>query len=82
MITSDLLFSFVWQWTDSFHPRLFLTSDKVLSGRLGRLADRLSEWLALPYGTGATVPVGYTQMIIITGLLRYLVPVILLYLFA
>jgi multiple sugar transport system permease protein len=86
MITSCFLFSFVWQWTDSFYSTLFLTRTKMLSSGLGGLADRLREWWALSQGTngsaGSFPPVGYTQAIIATGMLMALVPVILLYLVA
>ncbi|GHU71275.1 transporter [Spirochaetia bacterium] len=86
MITSCFLFSFVWQWTDSFYSTLFLTRVKMLSSGMGGLADRLREWWAVINGTNAQAgsfpPVGYTQAIIATGMLMTLVPVILLYLVA
>jgi multiple sugar transport system permease protein len=86
MITSCFLFSFVWQWTDSFYSTLFLTRAKMLSSGLGGLADRLREYWAVMNGVNAQAssfpPVGYTQAIIATGTLMTLVPVILLYLVA
>jgi multiple sugar transport system permease protein len=86
MITSCFLFSFVWQWTDSFYSTLFLTRAKMLSSGLGALADRLREWWAVSQGTngsaGSFPPVGYIQAIIATGMLMCLIPVILLYLVA
>jgi len=86
MLTSCFLFSFVWQWTDSFYSTLFLTNYKMLSIGLGGLADRLSEWWSAMYGIGGTVatvaPMAYTQAIIATGMLMCLIPLLLLYLVA
>jgi multiple sugar transport system permease protein len=82
MLISCFLFSFVWQWTDSFYSTLFLTSYKMLSGSLGGLADRLSTWwIALSGGTsvmGTIAPLAYTQAILATGMLMCLAPVTLL----
>ena len=86
MITSCFLFSFVWQWTDSFYTSLFLTRVKMLSSGLGALANRLAEWWAITMGSNTIAssvpPMGYTQAIIATGMLMSLAPVILLYLVA
>lgn len=86
MLTSCFLFSFVWQWTDSFYSTLFLTNYKMLASGLGGLADRLAEWWAVVNGSnavsGTVAPVAYTQAIIATGMLMCLAPLILLYLAA
>ena len=86
MLTSCFLFSFVWQWTDSFYSTLFLTNYKMLSGSLGGLANRFSQWWVVVNGststTGGVAPLGYTQAMIATGMLMCLAPLILLYLVA
>jgi multiple sugar transport system permease protein len=88
MLTSCFLFSFVWQWTDSFYSTLFLSNYKMLARGLGGLAERYSQWYAQVYvatGTGgvsAFAPVAQTQMMIATGMLMSLTPLILLYLVA
>ncbi|MDR0375769.1 MAG: carbohydrate ABC transporter permease [Treponema sp.] len=86
MLTSCFLFSFVWQWTDSFYSTLFLTNYQMLSSGLGGLADRLAEWWAVINGTNSVAstvaPMGYTQAIIATGMLMCLAPLVLLYLAA
>ena len=87
MLTSCFLFSFVWQWTDSFYTTLFLANYKMLSTGLGAIAERFSQWWsATSSASGAAVasaaPVGYTQAIIATGVLMSLAPLILLYLVA
>jgi multiple sugar transport system permease protein len=86
MLTSCFLFSFVWQWTDSFYSTLFLTKYKMLASGLGGLAERLGDYWSALYGVSgvaATVaPVAYTQAIIATGMLMCLAPLVLLYLVA
>jgi multiple sugar transport system permease protein len=86
MITSCFLFSFVWQWTDSFYSTLFLTRVKTLASALGGLAERLRIWWAAVNGINSQAssfpPVAYTQAIIATGMLMTLIPLILLYLLA
>ncbi|MDR0494806.1 MAG: carbohydrate ABC transporter permease [Treponema sp.] len=86
MLTSCFLFSFVWQWTDSFYSTLFLRNYRMLSMGLNRLAELFGQWwkeMSIA-ATGTTVlpPIGYTQMIIATGMLMCLAPLILLYLVA
>jgi multiple sugar transport system permease protein len=86
MITSCFLFSFVWQWTDSFYTTLFLTNSKMLSSGLGAIADRFATYYAslrsIINVTSMLPPVGETQAMIATGMLLCLAPLIILYLFA
>jgi len=86
MITSCFLFSFVWQWTDSFYSNLFLTNYQMLSTELGSLADRFDQyWAAMNNAAGSVfsrAPMGYTQAILATGMLMCLAPLVALYLIA
>jgi len=86
MLTSCFLFSFVWQWTDSFYSSLFLSNYKMLSVRLSRIGDAFSVWWGAMNSSSGMVysaaPVAYTQAIIATGMLVCLAPLILLYLVA
>jgi multiple sugar transport system permease protein len=86
MLTSCFLFSFVWQWTDSFYSSLFLSNYKMLSVGLSMIADKLGAWWSSMNSSAGAVftaaPVGYTQAIIATGMLICLAPLILLYLVA
>jgi len=87
MLTSCFLFSFVWQWTDSFYTSLFLNNYKTLSSGLGSIAERFGQWWAVTNAVSgaavaSTAPVGYVQAIIATGMLMSLAPLILLYLVA
>jgi len=86
MLTSCFLFSFVWQWTDSFYSSLFLSNYKMLSVNLSMIADKLGAWwMSMNSSAGAVysaAPIGYTQAMIATGMLICLAPLILLYLAA
>ena len=87
MLTSCFLFSFVWQWTDSFFTTLFLNNYRMLSTGLGSIAERVSQWWAAVNsvsgaGVASTAPVGYVQAMIATGMLMCLAPLIILYLIA
>jgi len=86
MLTSCFLFSFVWQWTDSFYSTLFLSSYRTLSRALSGLAGRYGQWYGSNFAgiTGSSVlaPVAETQQIIATGMLMFILPLILLYLVA
>ncbi|MDR3020215.1 MAG: carbohydrate ABC transporter permease [Treponema sp.] len=87
ILTSCFLFSFVWQWTDSFYSTLFLSNFRMLAGELSGIANRYSQWwAALNVSTGGGVsayaPIGQTQMMIATGMLMCLAPLIILYMVA
>jgi len=86
MLVSCFLFSFVWQWTDSFYSTLFLANYNMLATGLGSIAETFSRWwFAMNVaggGAGLQAPVAHTQMIIATGMLMTLAPLILLYLVA
>lgn len=88
MLTSCFLFSFVWQWTDSFYSTLFLNNYKMLAKGLSAIAERYGQWYAQVYvqtnsgGVSVFAPMAQTQMMIATGMLMCLAPLILLYLVA
>lgn len=81
IITSCFLFSFVWQWTDSFYTELFLGKINMLSTQLGALAERLQTYMTLTLGK-TMVTEAYTQAMTSTGILMVIIPLIILYLFA
>jgi len=86
MLTSCFLFSFVWQWTDSFYSTLFLANYQMLSKGISGIADRLGTWWAAMNNAAGSVstaaPIAFTQAIIATGMLMCLAPLVLLYLVA
>lgn len=82
IITSCFLFSFVWQWTDSFYSSLFLGRLQLLSINLASIVERFGSYLAMINGGGSTLaPQGYAQAVLSTGILMTVLPLILLYLF-
>lgn len=81
IITSCFLFSFVWQWTDSFYSSLFLGKIKLLSIYLSSIVDKFGQYLTLINGVSTTAPQGYAQAVLSTGILLAILPLILLYLF-
>jgi multiple sugar transport system permease protein len=80
IITSCFLFSFVWQWTDSFYTELFLGKINMLSTQLAALAERLQTYMTLTLGN-TMVTEAYTQAMTSTGILMVIIPLIILYLF-
>jgi len=86
MLTSCLLFSFVWQWTDSLFSTLFLNNYQMLSTGLGGLYERARRyWMIMSAGSSEAytlAPVAFLQQMNATGVLMCLAPMILLYLVA
>lgn len=82
IITSCFLFSFVWQWTDGFYSKLFLGTTKLLSTGLARLVDTLGAYMMRVLGEATSVSVAYSNCILATGTLMFILPLIILYLFA
>ncbi|MCL2879237.1 MAG: carbohydrate ABC transporter permease [Treponema sp.] len=83
MLTSCFLFSFVWQWTDSFYSPLFLRNYNMLSNGVSRLGELFLQWTnsgGASAFSGASI--GNVQMIIGTGMLMFIAPLLLLYLVA
>ena len=81
IITSCFLFSFVWQWTDSFYSNLFLGKLKLLSINVSSIVDKFGIYLSVLNGGTAIAPQGYSNAILSTGILLVVLPLILLYLF-
>ena len=81
ILTSCFLFSFVWQWTDSFYSSLFLGKVQLLSIRISSIVDRFGAYLTALQGHSVVPPTGYSNAILSTGVLLVILPLILLYLF-
>jgi multiple sugar transport system permease protein len=81
ILTSCFLFSFVWQWTDSFYSKMFLGNTKLLSTQLSMIADRLDAYIKNTLHNSAGASIGYTNCIVATGTLMVIVPLLILYLF-
>lgn len=72
------LFSFVWQWNDSFYTTTYLTSSKVMSTQLSSLPYNLSIQLT---DAQSGVDPFYLSMVQNTGILLAILPLIIIYLF-
>ena len=85
ILTSCFLFSFVWQWTDSYYTSMFLGNIQLLSMKLSRLVDTIGVELAKQMGTVSdkvNVDPQYANAIMATGTLMFILPLLILYLFA
>lgn len=84
ILTSCLLFAFVWQWTDGFYSSMFLGNISLLSIKLKQLPDTFGGYMARISGaaSSAGVSVPYSNCMLATGTLMVIVPLIVLYLFA
>ncbi|MCQ2536894.1 MAG: carbohydrate ABC transporter permease [Lachnospiraceae bacterium] len=83
ILTSCFLFSFVWQWTDSFYTRLFLGNVHMLGLQLNAIADRLMAYLVDKSSEMTNVATsGFINCIVSTATLMVIAPVLILYLFA
>ena len=80
-IASCFLFSFVWQWTDIFYTRNFLTGYRVYSKELTAIVDRMASLYSTPGQAVATVPLGRQLQLLSIGVLICSVPLIILYCF-
>ena len=80
-IASCFLFSFVWQWTDLFYTRNFLSTYSIYSNQLSSIVSRMSRYFAADAGQAVVVPVGRQQQLISIGVLICAVPLIILYCF-
>lgn len=76
MLVTVFLFSFVWQWTDSFYTSLYLNNFTVMSNALSSLASSLMSD-QLTYVSPALV-----SMMNNTGTVLVILPLFLIYLFA
>ena len=84
IITSCFMFSFVWQWTDVFYTRNFLSSYSIYSTQLANIVSKMSRYFANSSadGNAVVVPAGRQQQLISIGVLVCSVPLIILYIFA
>lgn len=82
MLTSIFLFSYVWQWTDSFYSSLFLRKFNLLSNAVAGLADSLMTYIQNISNSTQLPSTAYTQAIISTGTLMVVTPLIIIYIVA
>ncbi len=80
-IASCFLFSFVWQWTDLFYARNFLTGFNLFSIRMSTMASRMGRYFSKDVTQSVVVPNGRQLQLISIAVLFCCIPLIILYCF-
>ncbi len=80
-IASCFLFSFVWQWTDLFYSRNFLSGYSLYSVQLSTIGSRMARYFAVDPNNPPTVDNGRSLQLISIGVLICCIPLIILYCF-
>ena len=82
-VLSCFLFSFVWQWTDLFYTRNFLSTSyrPIFSTELSTIVSRMSRYFSADASKPIVVPVGRQQQLISIGVLICCIPLVILYIF-
>jgi multiple sugar transport system permease protein len=82
ILTSCFLFAFVWQWTDSFYSKMFLGKTALLANKLPAITSLLAEYLTVINGAGSKPSIAYGQMMISTGMIMAIIPLLIIYIAA
>ena len=80
-IASCFLFSFVWQWTDLFYARNFLTGYPTYAVRMSTMVSRMARYFASGTEQSVVVPNGRQLQLISIAVLFCSIPLIILYIF-
>ena len=82
-IASCFLFSFVWQWTDLFYARNFLstTGRPLYATELAVIVSRMSRYFAQGANAAVTVSAARQQQLIGIGVMFCAIPLVILYCF-
>ena len=78
MTVTCFLFSFVWQWTDSYYNLVFMQNIELLPIQIQGLATRISSSSAMATGQ---VDLYYKSIINNVAILLLVIPLVILYLF-
>jgi multiple sugar transport system permease protein len=80
-IASCFLFSFVWQWTDLFYSRNFLSGFNLYSIQMSTMVSRMGRYFATDNQQAIVVPNGRQLQLITIAVLICCLPLIVLYCF-
>ena len=80
-IASCFLFSFVWQWTDLFYARNFLTGYPTFAIRMSTMVSRMGRYFSKDVSQAVVVPNGRQLQLISIAVLFCCIPLIILYCF-
>lgn len=81
IIMSCFLFGVVWQWTDLFYSRNFLTGYSIFSVKLSTMVSSMAYYFSQEVGTSVVIPAARSQQFISIGVVICSVPLIILYCF-
>lgn len=81
IIFSCFLFAFVWQWTDLFYTRNFLSTYSIYSTELASIVSRMARYFSADASQTVIVPPARQQQLIFIGVLICSAPLIVLYCF-
>ncbi|MCJ8009944.1 carbohydrate ABC transporter permease [Lederbergia wuyishanensis] len=79
-IITVMLFSFVWQWNDTYFTTMFLESASVISSQVQIAGATIASKLTAASGSGQIDPF-YLSMLVNTSVLLAITPLIVLYMF-
>ncbi|MBR5960244.1 MAG: carbohydrate ABC transporter permease, partial [Clostridia bacterium] len=80
-IASCFLFSFVWQWTDLFYSRNFLTGYRLYAVQMSTMVSRMGRYFSSDATQSVIVPNGRQLQLISIAVLICCIPLIILYCF-
>lgn len=84
-LVTVLLFAFVWQYNDTFYASLFMSQSDLMAIKVASLPADVNQYLPslLGIGSGANVKAdpNHVSMLVDTGILLAIAPLILMYLF-
>ncbi len=81
IIMSCFLFGVVWQWTDLFYTRNFLSGYTMLSTKMANMVSSMARYFSDQVGTNIVVPAARSQQFISIAVVICSVPLIILYCF-
>lgn len=78
-----ILFAFVWQYNDTFYTSLFMSESNLMSVKIASLPAELDQNLPALLGLSAEMKAdpNYVAMLVDTGILLAIAPLLILYLF-
>ena len=80
-IASCFLFSFVWQWTDLFYARNFLTRYKLYATELSTMVSEMGKYFSADQVQSVVVSNGRSLQLVSIAVLICCIPLIILYIF-
>lgn len=81
IIMSCFLFGVVWQWTDLFYSRNFLSGYSIFSLKLSTMVSSMAYYFSQEVGTAVVIPAARSQQFVSIGVVICSVPLIILYCF-